>query len=732
MADEEIFAPGDRVGVLVPAPLDGPLDYRVPEGAGLAPGDFVGVELGARRVIGAVWGPGEGTTPPGRLKPVLDRLAVPALGAPMRRFLDRAAAYTMTPPGQMLRLATRVPDLGRPPRRLTLYRRGPGTPERLTAARARVLAAAEAAGGAGMTAADLARAAGTGAAVVRGLAEAGALTPDSAPADPPYPPLFGQAAGAHLNADQAAAAATLRGDVSAGAFRPTLLYGVTGSGKTEVYLEAVAQCAAEGRQALVLLPEVALTPGFLARVERRFGARPGEWHHGVAPAERRRLWAACAAGTVPLVVGARSALFLPFRDLGLVIVDEEHEPSFKQEEGVLYNARDMAVLRAAEEAVPVVLASATPSLESWTNAEAGRYARLDLPERHGAAVMPRIRLVDLRRDAPGRERWISETLAAGVRTRLAAREQAMLFLNRRGYAPLTLCRACGHMFDCPHCDARLVTHRLRGRLLCHQCGHEEPLPRACPACGRDDRLSVAGPGVERIAEEAAALFPEARIAVLSSDLVAGPEEMRARLAEIAEGGADIVIGTQMVAKGHNFPLLTLVGVIDADLGLRGGDLRAAERTFQLLAQVAGRAGRAERPGTALIQTASPDHPVMTALLSGEAEAFWTAEAEERRAAASPPFARMAGIVLSGTEERRVWEAARALARARAPLDSAGVDLFGPAHAPIARIRGRARVRLLARAARGVALQRALRAWLDGVKLPAAVRVTIDIDPQSFL
>ena len=345
---------------------------------------------------------------------------------------------------------------------------------------------------------------------------------------------------------------------------------------------------------------------------------------------------------------------------------------------------------------------------------------------------PDIRLVDLRRDAPGRERWISETLAAGVRTRLAAGEQAMLFLNRRGYAPLTLCRACGHMFDCPHCDARLVTHRLRGRLLCHQCGHEEPLPRACPACGRDDRLSVAGPGVERIAEEAAALFPEARMTVLSSDLVGG-----------TRGDARPAGGDRRWRRGHRhrhpdggqgaqFPALTLVGVIDADLGLRGGDLRAAERTFQLLAQVAGRAGRAERPGTALIQTASPDHPVMTALLSGEAEAFWTAEAEERRAAASPPFARMAGIVLSGTEERRVWEAARALARARAPLDSAGVDLFGPAHAPIARIRGRARVRLLARAARGVALQRALRAWLDGVKLPAAVRVTIDIDPQSFL
>jgi len=733
MDEPTIFGPGDRVGVLVPAPLPGPLDYAVPAGMHLAIGDLVGVELGARRVVGAVWGAGTGETPPARLKPVLDRLAVPAIGAAMRRFLDRAAAYTMTPPGLMLRLALRVPDLGRPPRRRTVYRPGSTTPARPTPARARVLAAVAAAPERGWSAAELAAEAGASPAVIRALAAAGALDArEEAVAEAPYLPLFGQAPGQHLGAAQAGAAARLRADVAAGGFRPTLLYGVTGSGKTEVYLEAVAECAAKGRQALVLLPEVALTPGFLERVESRFGARPGAWHHGVPAAERRRLWSAAAAGTVPLVVGARSALFLPFRDLGLIVVDEEHEPSFKQEDGVLYHARDMAVLRAAEEGVAVVLASATPSLETWTNAEAGKYARIDLPERFGAAVMPDIRLIDLRRDAPGRDRWISEPLVEAVRARLGRGEQAMLFLNRRGYAPLTLCRACGHMIGCPHCDARLVEHRLRGRLLCHQCGHEEGLARACPECGRDDRLAAAGPGVERIAEEVAALFPDARVTVLSSDMVGGPEALADRLAAIAAGETDIVIGTQMVAKGHNFPALTLVGVIDADLGLRGGDLRAAERSFQVLAQVAGRAGRADRPGTALIQTASPDHPVMAALVSGKAEAFWAAEAEERRAARSPPFARMAGIVVSGTQEDRVWEVARALGRARGPLDAAGVDLFGPAPAPIARIRGRARVRLLARAERGIAIQHALRAWLAGVRVASSVRVAVDIDPQSFL
>jgi primosomal protein N' (replication factor Y) len=558
---------------------------------------------------------------------------------------------------------------------------------------------------------------------------AGAVAEEEAPRDAPYPRLDPARPGVALSPEQAAAAAQLRGAVRAGGYGTTLLRGVTGSGKTEVYLEAVAKCIGQGRQALVLLPEVALTPAFLARVEARFGARPATWHHGVAPAERRRLWHAAAAGAVPLVVGARSALFLPFRDLGLIVIDEEHEPSYKQEEVVLYNARDMAVLRAREEGALAVLASATPSLETWANAEAGKYARLDLPERFGRAE---IRLVDLRADPPPRERWISEPLAEAAAARIARGEQALLFLNRRGYAPLTMCRACGHRFGCPHCDACLVTHRLRGRLLCHQCGHTEAIPRACPACGRDDRLAECGPGIERIAEEAAERFPGARIALLSSDIVPSPAEMKERLAAIAEGAADIVIGTQIVAKGHNFPDLTLVGVVDADLGLHGGDLRAAERTFQLLSQVAGRAGRADRRGAAMIQTANPDHPVMRALLSGEAEAFWAAEAEARHAAGAPPYGRMAGIVVSGLEEARVWEVANALGRARAALDRAGAELFGPAPAPIARVRGRARVRLLVKAPKGVALQAAIRRWLAEVRAPSAVRVVVDIDPQSFL
>ncbi|MEM0921646.1 MAG: primosomal protein N' [Pseudomonadota bacterium] len=720
------------VGVMLPAPFDGPLDYALPEGMVLNKGDFVQVELGARLVTGVVWGEGAGGVDPAQLKQVTRRYDVPPMRDEMCRFLDRAAEYTMTPPGQMVRLATRVPDLGQPAPTRRVWQLTDARPDRMTPARDRVITTLEEHGGAGLAAGELAEMASVSQAVVKGLAEAGILAPLDLPRDRPFQPLSGQRRGDHLSADQASAAEILRTDVASTGFHPVLLRGVTGSGKTEVYLEAVAECIAQGRQALVLVPEIALTPGFLARVEARFGARPGEWHHGVPGPERRRVWHAVAGGRVQLVVGARSSLFLPFQDLGLIVVDEEHETSFKQEDNILYHARDMAVLRAAEEQAVVVLASATPSLETWANAEAGKYKRLDLPERFGAAVMPEMRMIDLRTDDPGRNRWISEPLVQAARARLTRGEQVLFFLNRRGYAPVTRCLACGYTFDCPHCDSCLVTHRFRNQLLCHQCGHTDRMPRACPACGRDDRISAIGPGVERLAEEAAALFKGARIEVLSSDLAESPADLKTRLAAIAEGSADIVIGTQMVAKGHNFPQLTLVGVIDADMGLSGADLRAAERTFQVLHQVAGRAGRADKPGVAMIQTASPDHEVMRAILSGTAEAFWQAEAAIRHDAGMPPYGRLAGVVVSGPDERQVWDIANGLAGAAGLLTQAGIDLYGPAPAPFARIRGRHRVRLLAKAPKGVALQAALKRWRAQVSPGAKVRVVIDIDPQSFL
>jgi primosomal protein N' (replication factor Y) (superfamily II helicase) len=528
-----------------------------------------------------------------------------------------------------------------------------------------------------------------------------------------------------------AAGDALVATLASGGYSTTLLKGVTGSGKTEVYLEAVAECLRQGRQALVLLPEIALTGDFLARVEARFGARPAEWHSGVTMTERRRLWRMVGQGQAQLVVGARSALFLPFRDLGLIVVDEEHDTSYKQEEGVLYHARDMAVLRAAIAGFPVVLSSATPSLESWANVEAGKYARLDLSARFGPAVMPQMAALDMRDEKLPADRWISARLAAQVQARIDLGEQALLFLNRRGYAPITLCRACGHQVGCEDCDARMVEHRFLKRLVCHQCGATKPLPTTCPACKAEGRMAPVGPGVERLAEEVAARFPNARLAVLSSDLFGSARALKEQIALIAEGGADIIIGTQIVAKGHNFPLLTLVGVIDADLGLQGSDLRAAERTFQLMRQVAGRAGRADKPGTALLQTYQPDHPVIRAILGGDEEAFWRAEATERRAAGVPPYGRMAGIILSSPDVAQVFDFGADLARRAEPMHRIGAQVFGPAPAPIARVRGRHRVRLLVKAEKTAPLQAALAEWLAQFKLPANLRLAVDIDPQSF-
>ena len=722
------FHEGTPLSVLTTEPLDQALDYLAPEG-GAQLGDFVEVPLGPRRVLGVVWGKAAGDFPRDKLRAVSRVLDVPPMRDELRAFLMRAADYTLTPLPAMLRLATRAPGLfdGAPMRRVYV----PGTtwPNKLTDARLRVRDLFAAFAGAPLTLSEITRAAEVSASVVHGMAAQGMLIEGEAPRDGPFAPLDPTRAGKTLNEGQAAAVDALRARPDG--FGVTLLKGVTGSGKTEVYLEAVADCLRKGRQALVLLPEIALTAGFLGRVEARFGARPGDWHSGVTQSERRRLWRQVSTGGAAMVVGARSALFLPFQDLGLIVVDEEHEPSYKQEDGVLYHARDMAVLRASLAGAGVVLASATPSLESWVNAENGKYARLDLPARHGAARLPDMRAVDLRAEGVPAGRWISGTLERAVAARLAAGEQVLLFLNRRGYAPVTVCRACGHQIECADCDARMVEHRFLGRLQCHQCGASAPIPTACPACKVEGRLQPLGPGVERLEEEARALFPEARVAVLSSDLFGSARALKAQIESIADGGADIIIGTQLVAKGHNFPLLTLVGVIDADLGLHGSDLRAAERSFQLIRQVAGRAGRADKPGVALIQTHQPDHPVIQAILSDDDEGFWRAEAAERAAMGMPPFGRLAGVILSGTDLAVLTEFAERMAQRDGPLRRVGAQIFGPAPAPIARVRGRHRLRILIKAPRHVALQAALRDWVR-VKRPARdIRVVIDIDPQSF-
>lgn len=726
----EFFYEGDLVAVLTAQPIDRFLDYKAPE-SGCHLGAFVEVPLGPRKVLGVVWGKGAGDFDYAKVRSVMRVLDVAPMREEMREFLTRAADYTLTPMSAMLRLATRAPGLGDAPSMRTVYRLGSAEPTRVTEARTKVLEVLCDYGGLSFTLGELAEMAGVGTSVVKGLVKQGAVSQEDAPRDVPYPRLDPDYGGKELSADQADGAEVLRAALRTDAYGTTLLKGVTGSGKTEVYLEAVAECLRMGRQALVLLPEIALSGEFINRVEARFGFKPAEWHSGVTMTERRRCWKMVGQGAAQLIVGARSALFLPFQNLGLIVVDEEHDTSYKQEDGVLYNARDMAVLRAAINGAQVVLASATPSLESWANVEAGKYTRLVLSSRYGPAVMPKMSAIDMRaEDLPGGT-WVSPTLRDAIAERMERGEQSLIFLNRRGYAPVTLCRACGNQIGCDQCDARMVEHRFLNRLMCHQCGETKPMPKVCPHCDAEDKLSAVGPGVERMGEEITALFPDARVAVLSSDLYGSARAMKAHIEQISQGGTDIIIGTQLVAKGHNFPLLTLVGVIDADLGLQGSDLRAAERTFQLMRQVAGRAGRAEKQGEALLQTYQPEHAVIRAILVGDEEKFWATEAGERKAAGVPPYGRMAGIILSSPNADDVFNLGAEMARRDGPLRQIGAQVYGPAPAPIARVRGRHRVRLLVKADKAAPLQKALAAWAAQFRLPTNTRLSIDIDPQSF-
>ncbi len=730
MTEPDFFAQGELIGVLTAQPLDRVLDYKAPEG-GCFPGAFVEVPLGPRKVLGVVWGPGQGQYDRSKIRAAYRVLDVAPMRHEMQQFLQRAAEYTVTPLSAMLRLATRAPGLTDPPSMRKVYRLGSGEPDRQTDARRRVVQALRDYGGAAFTLKELAETAGVSSSVIKGLVAQDVVREEESPRDLPFARLDPDYGSKTLSEGQAEGAGALRAGVQSGVYGTTLLRGVTGSGKTEVYLEAVAETLRKGRQALVLLPEIALTAEFLTRVEARFGARPAEWHSGVTMTERRRIWKMVGQGGAQLVVGARSALFLPYRDLGLVVVDEEHDSSYKQEDGVLYNARDMAVLRASICGARVVLASATPSLESWTNAEAGKYEKLVLKDRFGPAVMPEMGAIDMRAQKLPSGRWISPALQAKVQGRLEKGEQSLLFINRRGYAPVTQCRACGHQICCDHCDARMVEHRFQKRLICHQCGESKPMPEICPNCEAEGKMSPIGPGVERLSEEAEALFPDARIATLSSDVFGSARALKTAIEDIAKGEADVIIGTQLVAKGHNFPLLTLVGVIDADLALHGSDLRASERTFQLMRQVAGRAGRAKKRGEAVLQTYQPEHPVIRAILAGDEDAFWQAEADERRLAGMPPFGRLAGIILSSPDVQQVFDLGADMARRDGPLRQVGAQVYGPAPAPIARVRGRHRVRLLVKADKGVPLQAALNRWVAQFKLPNQLRLSVDIDPQNF-
>jgi primosomal protein N' (replication factor Y) len=707
----------------------GALDYLLPDGT--PAGTVVAAPLGPRRIHGVVWD--EGAFPPAdltddRLRPATPLAHPGPLPAPLRALILWVADYYVAAPGAVLAMALPSAAFAPPPRPQPHYRLAPGLDAaalRPPARRALVERLQALGSNDPAPLAALAAAAGVTPARLRPLVKAGILVE----AEPAAPAPF-RAAAPQLGPDQQRAAEALAAAVAAGGFQPFLLDGVTGSGKTETYFEAVAEALRGDGQVLVLLPEIALTDAWLARFAARFGFRPTVWHSSLTPAARRDAFAAIADGRARVVLGARSALFLPLRALRLIIVDEAHDSAYKQEEGVPYHGRDVAVMRARFEGVPVVLATATPALETVEQVARGTYRLLHLGERHGGALLPVIRLVDLTRTPPPRGRWIAPPLAAAVALRLAAGEQSLLFLNRRGYAPLTLCRACGERIQCPNCTAWLVEHRSSGRLQCHHCGHSVPTPAACPACGAADSLAACGPGVERLAEEVAVLWPAARTLVVTSDTLRTHEDAARLAAAVAASEVDILIGTQVLTKGHDFRHLTLVGVIDADLGLAGGDLRAAERSFQQIQQVAGRAGRGTLPGEVFIQTHQPQAPVMRALAAGDRDGFLAAERAARMAATMPPFGRLCALILSSPDAAAAAAAARALAMA-APAVS-GIDVWGPAPAPLAMLRGRHRQRLLVHAGRHVRLQDYVRGWLAAVRLPGSVRLLVDMDPQSFV
>lgn len=715
------------VSILLPLPLPEAFDYAVPQGLQLGLGDIVEVPLGKQTRIGVVWAikpDSEGSN----LKPVISKFTTPPLSKPLREFVDFAARYLVTPPGQILAMIIRNPEAFGPGPMERLAVATGLMPEKASAARSTVLALASSP----IPRAQLAKDAGVGSAVITGLLKAGCLTEIERPIDLPFGDLDADLPARPLSDIQSAAAATISDAIYEGGFAPFLLDGVTGSGKTEVYLEAVASAlrATPDGQILILLPEIALTQAILARFESRFGALPAQWHSEIGQPAKRRAWREISAGRARIVIGARSALFLPFAKLSLIIVDEEHDSSFKQDDGLRYHARDMAVARAKFESAAIVLGSATPSLESRINADAGRYKSLILPARFGVALLPQIGLIDLKFNPPERDKWISPVLVDAAAETLARGEQVLLFLNRRGFAPVVLCRKCGHRMKAPDTQSWLVEHKYSNRLVCHLTGFSMRKPDVCPTCQAPDGLVSVGPGVERIAAEVNELFPQARTEIFSSDTIHSPTAVRDLVSRMERGDIDILIGTQIVAKGHNFSGLTLVGVIDADLGLTGGDPRAGERTYQMLSQVAGRAGRADRPGRALIQTHYPDNEALQALVSGDREAFIAAESMGRAAMGAPPFGRMAALHLMAQTDEAVDAAAKAASEALFGAD--GVEVWGPAPPPIAMVRGWRRRRFIIQADRSVDLSAFMAAWRSAFRVPASVRVNVDIDPYSFL
>ena len=720
------------IGVLLPLPFNEPFDYKI-EGEAVL-GELVRVPFGREVHVGVVWKKGKSSNlDESKIKPIMERINFPPLSAELRKFIEFVSGYNMAFAGQVLKMVLSVRQVFDDPKMTVLYELSGKTLAEAklknSDARWRVMDFLKFVP---FNRQDIAAGAGVGQSVIKAMIDAGVLRPVLIEDKKEFEKPNVAYKKVNLTDEQKEAAVQLVGEIGNG-FNVTLLDGVTGSGKTEVYFEAVARALELGQQVLILVPEIGLTSQWLGRFERRFGVKPAKWHSALGNRERIDTWKAVIEGRAKVLVGARSALFLPYQNLGLIVVDESHDQSFKQEDAVNYQGRDMAIVRAKYEQIPIILSTATPDLETVVNVEEGKYDLVELKSRFAAAVLPEIKIIDLKQDKPVRGSWgvswLAPTLANALKENLERHEQSMLFLNRRGYAPLVICRDCGHRIQCPNCTAWLTEHRRVGNLVCHHCGYVTPIPKECPECHSETGLTACGPGVERVAEEVKFRFPTARVKILSSDITTNFAEVSQVIHEMEEGNVDILIGTQILAKGHHFPSLTLVGIVDADLGLMGSDLRASERTFQLLSQVAGRAGRGEKKGTVYLQTLYPENAVLQALVENNREKFLALEKKTRRLLKMPPFGKLAAVIVSGPNQEETEKTALWLGQT-AP-NNEFVSTLGPAPAPIFMLRNKFRYRLLLKTAKNIRIQDVLRDWLKRIKIPGRVRVEVDIDPYSF-
>lgn len=721
------------VGVLLPLPFDKPFDYQTD--FDVCVGKIVEVPFGAGFQIGVVYSMNATTDLTiDKIKPIKKVYDFPPLSFNLLRFAEWVAGYNMAPLGMVLKMIISVKAVFEPSPMTVLYALSGKTLAEAklknSDARWRVMDLLK---HAPYTRQEIASGAGVSQSVIKTLIDAQVLQPIYMENKREFLEPVGDFMKVDLTKEQQDASEFLCRKINSG-FSVTLLDGVTGSGKTEVYFEAIARALQEERQVLILVPEISLTAQWLERFKKRFGVRPAVWHSGLGLKERVDTWKAIIEGRVKVIVGARSALFLPYTKLGLIVVDESHDHSFKQEDFVNYQGRDMAIVRAHIEHFPVILSTATPDLETLVNVEEGKYECVRLKNRFAQATLPAIKVIDLKKDKPKSGEWgvswLSPSLVEALENNLKRGEQSVLFLNRRGYAPLLICRDCGHRIECPSCSAWLTEHKNAQKMMCHHCGYVDEIPEICPHCGSKEGLTACGPGVERVAEEVKARFPQAKVEILSSDNAGSFKAVSEIVEKMEKHEIDILVGTQIIAKGHHFPSLTLVGVVDADLGLMSADLRATEQTYQLLAQVAGRAGRGDKKGVVYVQTVYPENNVLKALINHDRDSYVAFEKNARKLLNYPPYGKLASIIISAHNQKIAAKVAEALGKCAPNLNS--VTVLGPAPAPLFLLRNQYRFRLLLKADRSVNIQKILQKWVSMIDIPSNVKLEIDINPYSFM